>query len=212
MALDGFGRPRTWPMLLGGEWVTSAEIISVRNPYDEQLVAEVPSATADNVRSAIGAASVSLESEFYLHDRCDVLMKAASLVEDKKELYAVTIALEGSKTIREARREPVRTANLFRLAAEEGRRLTGETLPFESRAGSEHRTGYFFRFPVGIIAAITPFNDPLAMAGHNIAPAIAAGNAIVLKPSARTPLSALMLAKDLMDAGLPKGRLSDGSR
>jgi len=199
---------RCFKMLVGGEWVSLAETISVRNPFDDELVANVPSGTVDDVKAAIEAASLALQGDFPLHERYDVLMKAASAVDEKKEEYARTIALEGSKAIREARREPGRTANLLRLAAEEGRRLTGQTLPFESRIGSENRTGYYFRFPVGIVAAITPFNDPLAMAGHNIGPAIAAGNAIVLKPSARTPLSVLMLARDLVDAGLPKGRLS----
>jgi glyceraldehyde-3-phosphate dehydrogenase (NADP+) len=200
--------PQQSPMLIGGEWVSGTETISVRNPFNNALIGEVPSATVDDVKAAIASASLALQTDFPLHARYEVLMRAASLVEEKNEAYARTIALEGSKTIREARREPVRTANLLRLAAEEGRRLTGQTLPFESRVGSENRTGYYFRFPVGIIVAITPFNDPLAMAGHNIGPAIAAGNAIVLKPSARTPLSVLMLARDLVDAGLPKGRLS----
>lgn len=199
---------RCFEMLIGGEWVSRPETISVRNPFDNELVADVPSGTVEDVKVAIEAASLALQRDFPLHQRYDVLMKAASAVDEKKEEYARTIALEGSKAIREARREPGRTANLLRLSAEEGRRLTGQTLPFESRIGSENRTGYYFRFPVGIVAAITPFNDPLAMAGHNIGPAIAAGNAIVLKPSARTPLSVLMLARDLVDAGLPKGRLS----
>lgn len=195
-------------MFLGGEWVTRTETIGVRNPFDNALIAEVPLGKTDDVKLAIESASLSLHNDFPLHARYDLLMKAALLVEAKAELYARTIALEGSKTIREARREPVRTANLLRLSAEEGRRLTGQTLPFESRVGSESRTGYYFRFPVGIIAAITPFNDPLAMAAHNIGPAIAAGNAIILKPSARTPLSVLMLARDFAEAGLPMGRLS----
>ncbi|MGA3246282.1 MAG: aldehyde dehydrogenase family protein [Bacteroidota bacterium] len=208
MTSTAFKESQKWQMLIGGEWISGAETISIRNPYDNALIAEAPSGTVDDVKAAIASASLSLQREFPLHARYDVLMKAASLVEEKKEEYARTIALEGSKTIREARREPVRTANLLRLAAEEGRRVTGQTLPFESRVGSENRTGYYFRFPVGVIAAITPFNDPLAMAGHNIGPAIAAGNAIVLKPSVRTPLSVLMLARDIVDAGLPKGRLS----
>lgn len=199
---------KSFKMLLGGEWVLRKERISVCNPFTQELVADVPSATVDDIRSAIALAAAALRTDFPLTARYDVLMKAASLVEARRDEYARTIALEGSKTIKEAQREPVRTANLLRLSAEEGRRLTGETLPFESRAGSENRVGYYFRFPVGIVAAITPFNDPLAMAGHNIGPAIAAGNAIVLKPSALTPLSALMLAHDLTDAGLPKGRLS----
>jgi glyceraldehyde-3-phosphate dehydrogenase (NADP+) len=200
--------PQQFQMLVGGEWVPRAVKIAVRNPYDNALIAEVPSGTEEDVRAAIASASLALQIDLPLHARYSILMKTASFVEEKADLYARTIALEGSKTIREARRESLRTANLLRLAAEEGRRLTGQTLPFESRVGSENRTGYYFRFPVGIISAITPFNDPLAMAAHNIGPAIAAGNAIILKPSARTPLSVLMLAKDLVDAGLPKGRLS----
>jgi glyceraldehyde-3-phosphate dehydrogenase (NADP+) len=200
--------PKEFKMLLGGEWIARPEVIEIRNPYDRELVGVVPSANVDDVRRAIADAANSLKVDFPLLSRCEVLMKAASSIEARKDEYARIIALEGSKTIREAQREPVRTANLLRLAAEEAKRITGQTLPFESRAGSENRVGYYFRFPVGIIAAITPFNDPLAMAGHNIGPAIAAGNAIVLKPSALTPLSVLMLAEDLVNAGLPKGRLS----
>jgi glyceraldehyde-3-phosphate dehydrogenase (NADP+) len=195
-------------MLIGGEWVSRAERIAVRNPFDNALVAEVPCATVEDVRIALDEASRAFQQDFPLHERYDVLMKAAALVDRKREEYAQTIAREGSKMIREARREPPRVANLLRLAAEEGRRLTGQTLPFESRVGSENRVGYYFRFPVGIVSAITPFNDPLAMAAHNIGPAIAAGNSIILKPSVLTPLSVLMLARDLVDSGLPKGRLS----
>jgi glyceraldehyde-3-phosphate dehydrogenase (NADP+) len=135
-------------------------------------------------------------------------MRAAELVEAEQEEHAWTIAREGSKTIREARREPVRVGRLLRLAAEEGRRLAGETLPFDSRPGSENREGYYFRFPVGIVGAITPFNDPLSMAAHKAAPALAAGNSVVLKPGSATPFSALTLARHLEKAGLPAGRLS----
>jgi glyceraldehyde-3-phosphate dehydrogenase (NADP+) len=195
-------------MLIGGEWVDKPEHIEVRNPFDKALVGEVPCAGVEDVRTALDAASRALQQEFPLHMRYDVLMKAAALVDSKREEYARMIAREGSKTIREARREPVRVANLLRLSAEEGRRLTGRTLPFESRVGSENRVGYYFHFPVGIVAAIIPFNDPLALAAHNIGPAIAAGNAIIFKPSVLTPLSVLMFAHDLVDSGLPKGRLS----
>jgi glyceraldehyde-3-phosphate dehydrogenase (NADP+) len=201
-------QPREYKMLLGGEWTARPETISIRNPYSGDVIGVVPSATVDDIRRAIACAEESLKVEFPLLTRADVLTKAASFIEARKDEYARVIALEGSKTIRESQREPVRTANLLRLSAEESKRITGQTLPFESRAGSENRVGYYFRFPVGIIAGITPFNDPLAMAGHNIGPAIAAGNAIVLKPSALTPLSPLMLAEDLVKAGLPPGRLS----
>ncbi len=195
-------------MLVGGIWVGRTEMIAVRNSYDGEVIGQIPKGTVEDVRSAIDAAAQALAQEFPLHVRYDVLMRAAAIVDGRREEYARIVAREGSKTIREARREPVRAANILRLAAEEGRRLTGETLPFDSRIGSENRVGYYFRFPVGIVSAIIPFNDPLALAAHNIGPAIAAGNSIVVKPSVLTPLSVLMLAGDLLEAGLPKGRLS----
>ena len=161
-----------------------------------------------DIRAAVTAAARAVERPWPAHARYDVLTRAAARIEADLEGYARTIALEGSKTIREARREPVRCVTLLRLAAEEGRRLAGETLPFDSRAGSEDRVGYYFRFPVGVVGAITPFNDPLAMACHKVGPALAGGNAVVLKPGTATPLSALRLARDLVESGLPPGRLN----
>ncbi len=197
-----------WRMLVGGEWREAGETIEVRNPFDRHRVATVPRGTAAEVEAALGAATAALASDFPTHARYDVLTRAAALVEERQDDYARTIAAEGSKTIGEARREPPRAATLLRLSAEEGRRLAGETLPFDMRSGSEGRAGYYFRFPLGVIGAITPFNDPLAMAAHKLGPAIAGGNAVVLKPGTATPLSALRLAEDLLAAGLPPGRLS----
>jgi glyceraldehyde-3-phosphate dehydrogenase (NADP+) len=199
---------QTLEMLVGGVWTGRPDGIIVRNSCTGDIVGRVPKGTIADVRNAIDAAGKAQAKDFPLHRRYDVLMKAASIIESKKEEYAGILAREGSKTIREARREPVRAANILRLCAEEGRRLTGETLPFDSRAGSENRVGYYFRFPVGVVAAIIPFNDPLALAAHNIGPAIAAGNSIVVKPSVLTPVTVLMLARDMMEAGLPAGRLS----
>jgi glyceraldehyde-3-phosphate dehydrogenase (NADP+) len=195
-------------MFLAGEWVRRPERIVVRNPFDGAPVGSVPAGAPEDVRAAIDAAVAAQAAEFPLHARYDVLTRAAALVEAEAEEHAWTIAREGSKTIREARREPVRVGRLLRLAAEEGRRLSGETLPFDSRPGSENREGYYFRFPVGVVGAITPFNDPLAMAAHKVAPALAAGNSVVLKPGSATPFSALTLARHLAQAGLPAGRLS----
>jgi acyl-CoA reductase-like NAD-dependent aldehyde dehydrogenase len=195
-------------LLIGGEWVRRSRTIDVKNPFDGQRVAAVALATTDDVRAAVSAAEAALAIDFPLHARYDVLMRAAARIEAYQDDYARAIAGEGSKTIREARREPPRAATILRLAAEEGRHLAGETLPFDSRAGSENRVGYYFRFPVGIVAAITPFNDPLAMVAHKVGPALAVGNAVVLKPASSTPLSALRLAGDLMAAGLPPGRLN----
>lgn len=195
-------------MLIDGQWVRRDEVIDVRNPLDGRLVDTVPRGTVADVEAAIGAAERALSVPWPTHARYDVLMRASSRIEADQEAYARTIALEGSKTIREARRESVRSVTLLRLAAEEGRKPAGEALPFDSRPGSENRIGYYFRFPVGVIGAITPFNDPLAMACHKVGPALAGGNAVVLKPGTATPLSALRLARDLIDAGLPPGRLN----
>jgi glyceraldehyde-3-phosphate dehydrogenase (NADP+) len=195
-------------MLIGSEWRSRPEAIDVRNPYDHELVGTIPAGTPEDVTDAVSAAAAALEVPFPLHQRYDVLMRVAARLDAAQSEYATTIAREGSKTIREARREPPRAATIFRLAAEEGRGLAGETLPFDSRAGSENRSGYYFRVPVGVVAAITPFNDPLAMIAHKVAPALAAGNAVVLKPASSTPTSALRLAADLLAAGLPPGRFN----
>jgi glyceraldehyde-3-phosphate dehydrogenase (NADP+) len=194
--------------LIGGEWVRSDRSIAVTNPFDGRLVATVSAADSWHVDAAICAADAALADDLPAHARYDILMRAADLVDASREEYAAVIAQEGSKTIREARREPPRAAAILRLAADEGRRLAGETLPFDSRPGSENRLGYYFRLPVGVIAAILPFNDPLAVSAHKVGPALAAGNALVLKPASATPLSALRLAADFIAAGLPPGRLN----
>jgi len=204
--VDATTEPRQ--MLIGGQWRTRLPHIEVRNPFDSALAGLIPSGTAEDVQEAVERAVAALAIDFPSHCRYDVLQRAAARVDSHADAYVRDIAAEGSKTIREARREPPRAANLLRLCAEEARRIAGETLPFDSRAGSENRTGYYFRVPAGVVAAIAPFNDPLAVATHKIGPALAAGNAVILKPSLATPLSALRLAGDLMDAGLPQGRLS----
>ncbi|HEX7423999.1 MAG TPA: aldehyde dehydrogenase family protein [Terriglobales bacterium] len=193
--------------LIDGEWVQHQDVISVRNPFDGRLVGEVASSTGTDVKQAITAAAASLAQDLPAHARYDVLMRAADRIDLHADEYAWAIAREGSKTIREARREPPRAATILRLSAEEGRRLGGETLPFDIRPGSERRIGYYFRVPAGVIGAISASNDPLAVAAHKIGPALAAGNAVVFKPAPQTPLSALRLGRDLLAAGLPKNRL-----
>ena len=200
--------PHHAKMILGGVFGESAERINIQNPYDGSVVGSVPLASPDDVRAAIAAAHHSLSVEFPLHERCALLMKAADLIEHDAESYAQLIAAEGSKTIREARSEPLRSATILRLSAEAARRLTGETLPFDSRPGSENRVGYVFRFPAGVVSAIIPFNDPLALSAHVMGPALATGNALVLKPSCATPLAVLKMAAHLLEAGFPGGRIS----
>jgi glyceraldehyde-3-phosphate dehydrogenase (NADP+) len=195
-------------LLIGGVWQRRERTIDVRNPFDGEPVATITAGSAADASAAVGAAEASLAVDFPLHERHAFLNRLADRIEQTQDEYADLIAREGSKTIREARREPPRAAEIFRLAADEARRLAGETLPFDSRPGSENRVGYYSRVPIGVIAAITPFNDPLAMVAHKVGPALATGNAVVLKPASATPLSALRVADDATRLGLPAGRLN----
>jgi glyceraldehyde-3-phosphate dehydrogenase (NADP+) len=192
-------------MLLGGEWVDRDEKIDVRNPYDNSLLDTVPAASIEDVRAAVGVAveGYRINRDLPAHRRMEILRRTAEIVQQRMEEFARTIATEGSKTIREARKEAFRAVNTLMISAEEARRLLGETVPFDTVAGSENRVGYYYRFPIGAIAAITPFNDPLNLVAHKLGPALAGGNSVALKPATVTPLSALKLAEALLEAGLP---------
>ncbi len=197
-------------MLIGGKWVDKEQKIDVSNPYDNSLVDTVPYGTIDDIEQAIEIAQKGYEinRELPTHKRISILKKTAEIMESRYEELAKTIATEGSKTINEARKEVGRAINTITISAEEARRINGETIPFDSAEGSENRVGYYYRFPIGIIAAITPFNDPLNLVAHKLGPAIAGGNSVVLKPATVTPLSAIKLAECFLDAGLPGEILS----
>ena len=191
-------------MLIGGSWVERKETIDVHNPYDNSLYDTVPCGTKTDIDKAITVAQKGFELNRNMptHKRISILLNTANIMESRSEELARVIAQEGSKTIREARKEVSRAINTITLSAEEARRINGETLPFDSTPGSENRIGYYYRFPIGIIAAITPFNDPLNLVAHKLGPAIAGGNSIVLKPATVTPISALKLSECLLEAGL----------
>jgi len=197
-------------MIIGGKWTDKEKTIDVLNPYDNSVIDTVPSGTADDIKEAITIAQKGYEinRDMPSHKRISILKKTAEIMQSRYEDLAVTIASEGSKTIKEARKEVGRAINTITISAEEARRINGETIPFDSAEGSENRVGYYYRFPIGIIAAITPFNDPLNLVAHKLGPAIAGGNSVVLKPATVTPLSALKLAECLLDAGLPGEILS----
>src|SRR5690554_2269872 len=196
-------------MLLADGWAQRDAQTEVRDPEDGSVIDSVPRASAKDMEDAVAAAVEGAEvaRRLPVHARIDVLTKAAMTVERELEEFARTIAREGVKTIREARKEVARAATTLRLSAEEARRIQGQTIPFDQAPGSENRTGYYRLEPVGVVGAITPYNDPLNLVAHKVGPAIAAGNAVVLKPDSKTPLSALKLAKALHDAGLPDGVL-----
>jgi glyceraldehyde-3-phosphate dehydrogenase (NADP+) len=197
-------------MLIAGKWVDKKEKIDVKNPYDGSVIDTVPDGDAKDVDRAIAAAEEGyrINRKLPVHERIRILLGAARIVEENSENFARTIATEGSKTIREARKEVMRAVQTMTISAEEARRIVGETIPFDSMPGSENRVGYYFRFPIGIIGAITPFNDPLNLVAHKLGPAIAGGNSVVLKPATVTPLSAIKLGEALMEAGLPANVLN----
>ncbi len=196
-------------MLLGHEWVDRPDTIEVRDPFDNSVIDTVPSATAEDVQTALAAAYKARETarKMTTYERSQVLLRTASIVADNLEDFAQTIARDGSKTINEARGEARRTVNTLTISGEEAKRLVGETIPFDSFPGGEVRRGYFERVPIGVVLAITPFNDPLNLVAHKLGPAIAGGNSVILKPATVTPLSALKLTEAFIEAGLPAGVL-----
>jgi glyceraldehyde-3-phosphate dehydrogenase (NADP+) len=194
------------PMLIGGAWRASGPTMSVSDPESGHVVDEVACATGGDALRALdrGVDATRVARALPTHQRATVLAKTADVVDSAAATFAQTIATEGIKTIREARAEVARCVMTLRLAAEEAQRIPGETITFGQRPGSERRHGYVIREPVGLVLAITPFNDPLNLVAHKIAPAIAAGNAVILKPHEKTPLSALLLTEALLQAGLPE--------
>lgn len=196
-------------MLLAGQWVGREKVINVRDPWDDSVVDTVPQANLEDVETALAAADAARGTARAMttYERSQILLKTAAIVADRLEDFARTIASEGSKTIREARKEARRCVNTLTIAGEEAKRLLGETIPFDSFPGGEDRRGHFERVPVGVVLAITPFNDPLNLVAHKLGPAIAGGNAVVLKPATVTPLSALKLCQAFDEAGLPSGVL-----
>ena len=192
-------------MLINGQWRAAGESFDVLDPQDGSLVDVAPVGSGADMREAIAAATLASTTRLAVHERMSILGGAADRIAAEAESFAVTIAREGIKTIREARLEVARCVDTLRLSAEEARRLHGETVNFDQRPGSEQRFGYWVREPVGVIGAITPFNDPLNLVAHKLGPAIAGGNAVILKPDSKTPLSGIRLVEALHDAGAPPG-------
>lgn len=192
-------------MLIAGQWISAKETIEVRDPYDNSLIDTVPKGTKEDAIKAIESALRGYEiiRKMAVHQRADILYRTAEYVEKRKEEFAIIIAREGSKTIKEARKEVNRCVNTLRISAEEAKRLLGETIPFDSFPGGESKIGYYYRQPIGVVLAITPFNDPLNLVAHKLGPAIAAGNSVILKPATVTPLSAIKLAEAFIESGLP---------
>jgi acyl-CoA reductase-like NAD-dependent aldehyde dehydrogenase len=197
-------------LLLGGQWVSKEERLPVVYPYTGEKVAEVSKADEQDVYKAIELAKEGFEeiSSLTPYERYQILMKASQILSARAEEFAKTLVLEVGKTIREARTEVQRAIQTLIFSAEEAKRIGGEVIPIDAHPNGKGKVGFYMREPVGIVSAITPFNFPLNLSMHKVAPAIACGNAVILKPSERTPLTPLMLGEVLLEAGLPPKALS----
>jgi len=191
--------------ILSSPMDASLSFITVTNPFDGVEVGTVVNIPPEGAQMLIDNAKEGARvcRSLARHERARVLETCASMVERDKDAFADLIVAEAGKTIRQARKEVLRCVNTIRLSADEARRNAGEVVPFDAYAGSENRQGWFTREPLGIIVAITPYNDPLNLVAHKLGPAIAGGNAVVLKPSELTPLSAIKLVNYLVAAGMP---------
>jgi acyl-CoA reductase-like NAD-dependent aldehyde dehydrogenase len=198
-------------MLIDAEWVPSGEngLMEVRSPYDDGLVAQVPAAGPRDVERAVAAAAAALRrGDFARTDRIRVLEQTAAALNDRQEHFARAIAHESAKPLKTARVEAARAVETFAFAAAEARTLAGEVIPIDATAAGAGKTAFTLRVPVGVVAAISPFNFPLNLVAHKLAPAIAAGCPVVLKPASQTPVSSLLLAELLHGLGVPAGWLN----
>jgi glyceraldehyde-3-phosphate dehydrogenase (NADP+) len=185
---------------------TSSNEIIVNSPFDGSFVGAVKETSADDVELLLERArrGAQIARSLPRHHRSAILESAAATIEERKEEFALLIVREAGKTIAQARKEATRCVNTLKLSAEEAKRNAGEVIPFDAYAGSESRQGWYTREPLGIITAITPYNDPLNLVAHKLGPAIAGANAVLLKPSELTPLSAIKLVEVLIESGLPE--------
>jgi acyl-CoA reductase-like NAD-dependent aldehyde dehydrogenase len=194
-------------LLVGGEWLDTGEWIDVRSPYSGEVVGRAGRGNAGLVRQALDAAERALAAPFPAHERAALLDRVAHALERRHEDAAQTICAEAGKPLKAARVEAARDASTFTFAAVAARSLAGDVVPMDASAAGAGKLAFTLRPPIGIVGAISPFNFPLNLVSHKIAPALAAGCPVVLKPAGTTPLSALLLA-ELVEAGLPPGWLS----
>jgi acyl-CoA reductase-like NAD-dependent aldehyde dehydrogenase len=195
-------------LLLDGEWFETGERIEIRSPYSGDVVGRVAKAGAGETRRAIDAAARALESPLPAHERAAILDRVASLLRRRQEEAAQTICAEAGKPIRTARVEAARAVSTYTFAAVEARKLGGDVVPMEASEAGAGKVAFTLRRPIGVIGAISPFNFPCNLVAHKLAPALAAGCPVVLKPASQTPLSALFLAELEQEAGLPPGWLN----
>ena len=196
-------------LLIGGEWQSGVEQADVLDKFLLKPFARMHIASHDQVRAAVAAAQEAyVRSNLTPYERGAILDRAAGIIERETDRFVELIRTEAGFTISDAQGELRRCIQTFRLSAEEARRLTGEMIPLEGAPQQVGRLGFTIPVPLGVVCAITPFNAPVNTVAHKVAPAIAAGNAVIVKPSSSTPRAATMIAEVLIEAGLPKGLIS----
>ena len=197
-------------LFIDGAWKQTRERGQVRNKFTGEIFSEFACASAEDVEAAVAAAikGSSVMAEMPLYRRAEILRRTSELLLAHKEEIAICIAKEGGKPLKFARLETDRAVDTFRLASEEAGQIHGETIPIDAVKSGEGLFGFWQRRPVGVVGAITPFNFPLNLVAHKVAPALAAGNSVVLKPAEITPLTAGLLCSLLTEAGLPAGALN----
>jgi len=200
----------THGFLVDGRWIEDGNLVEVRAPYDGAVIGRVFQGTRQHAEAAIAAAVKAFGTTRRLpaFERQRVLRRVAQGITERKQEFAHTLAQEAGKPIKAARTEVERAIFTFTVAAEESTRIYGEYLPLDWQEFTAGRWGIVRRFPLGPVAGITPFNFPLNLVAHKVAPAIASGCSMVLKPAPQTPLSALLLAETIQQAGWPDGALN----
>jgi acyl-CoA reductase-like NAD-dependent aldehyde dehydrogenase len=199
-----------YQLLIDGQWMDGGSTIEVTNKYSGEVIGTLPSARQGDVQAAVDAAERAepVMRDMPAHKRAEILLRTAELIQERADDLAKTIAAEAGKALKFARGEVARAVNTFTAASEEAKRLHGETIPLDAVPSGDGFFGFWVRRPVGVIAAISPFNFPLNLVAHKVAPAIASGNTLVLKPATTTPLTAVKLCQILQEAGLPAGALN----
>ncbi|HEX3736789.1 MAG TPA: aldehyde dehydrogenase family protein, partial [Solirubrobacterales bacterium] len=202
-------KPTDHKLLVAGGWSDGVGWQEVESPYDGTVVGRVAQGDASTAVQAIEAAHHAFETaDFPQYERAAVLDRAAALVRERVDDLARTIAAEAGKPLKTATVEANRCVDTLTFSAVEARKLTGGTVPMAASAGGVGKLGVMLRVPYGVVGAISPFNFPLNLVAHKLGPAIAAGNAVVLKPAGQTPITAIKLAEILNEAGLPEGWLN----
>jgi len=192
-------------MLIGGKKVFKQEEIEITFPYDGSLVGTIPRGKEEDVELAVEAAKIGFKKmkKMSAYERYQCLQKAARILSNRAPEFAELLTLEVGKTIKESMGEVGRAVNTITLAAEEAKRVLGEEVPFDAAPGIKNKVGFYRRVPIGLIGCITPFNFPLNLTCHKVAPALAAGNSVIIKPSENTSLTVIKLAEVLIEAGFP---------